>query len=161
MKNFILLYLINVKKSYFTFGEKDSSNYIIRTGMVSNINDKDFIYKVLYSKITTLFEEKIIVRRMYINLFSPNEEPNKHIDSDNSNDKTIIYFPDTELSCSNNKGETIFFDEIEHVSYGVQPIPNRLIIFPSNILHSASSFRNKWRFTIAIKISFLVCNDGV
>lgn len=141
------------KKSYFTFGEKDDLKYTIPTGMVSYIQEDDFIYKAILPKISTLFTRNITIERMYINLFSPNEQPNIHIDSENSEDITIIYYPDTELSSPNDKGETIFYDETKNISYGVQPIPNRLIIFPSNILHSASSFRNKWRFTIAIKIT--------
>jgi len=46
-------------------------------------------------------------------------------------------------------GETQFLidDEIR----GIPPIPNRLVCFDSNILHRATTFRDKFRFTLALK----------
>jgi hypothetical protein len=46
-------------------------------------------------------------------------------------------------------GETQFVidDEIK----GVFPIPNRMVMFNANILHRATTFRSRHRFTLAIK----------
>ena len=35
--------------------------------------------------------------------------------------------------------------------YAVAPLPGRIITFPSNMLHTATGFRNKQRFTPALK----------
>lgn len=49
----------------------------------------------------------------------------------------------------NMGGETQFI--INGESVNVLPQSNRLCIFDSRILHRATSFRNHYRFTIAVK----------
>jgi ectoine hydroxylase-related dioxygenase (phytanoyl-CoA dioxygenase family) len=46
-------------------------------------------------------------------------------------------------------GETYFIqtDFIKGVSF----VPGRMVLFDSNIMHKATSFRNKDRYTIALK----------
>jgi len=45
-------------------------------------------------------------------------------------------------------GETQFYqEEIK----GIRPVAGRIVIFDSNILHKATSFRNQIRYTVALK----------
>jgi hypothetical protein len=46
-------------------------------------------------------------------------------------------------------GETQFI--VDNEIYGVTPVPNRMVYFDASILHRATSFRNRHRFTVAIK----------
>ena len=46
-------------------------------------------------------------------------------------------------------GETQFY--INDDIYGITPVPNRIVIFSANIKHKATTFRNNYRFTVAIK----------
>jgi hypothetical protein len=137
------------KTSDYYYGETDDGDTPC-TGMTSEIN--------LCSDLSLLFHTKLIdhrndfkhlnMYRMYLNCFSPNENPYFHIDGDSG--ITCLYYP-TENWTYNEGGETQFIinDEIK----GILPIPNRMVIFNANILHRATSFRNKHRFTIAIKYS--------
>ena len=51
----------------------------------------------------------------------------------------------------NDGGETQFL--IDDLIQGVLPISNRLVGFDANILHRATPFRDKHRFTLAVKFS--------
>jgi hypothetical protein len=118
------------------------------TGMTSNIKSNNKWY-LIFSKVTSeKFNIQSFPDRMYINLFLPNEVPYFHQDSNDNTRKTFLYYPNQswDINC---KGETSFIidDEIK----GILPIPNRAILFDSTILHSANSFRNKPRFTLASK----------
>ena len=48
---------------------------------------------------------------------------------------------------SNFSEQFLIDDEIR----GIPPFPNRLVCFDSNILHRATTFRDKFRFTLALK----------
>jgi hypothetical protein len=135
------------KISPFYYGETDNTN-TPPTGMVCNID--------LNSEISLFFQEKLIehneilkslnLYRMYINCFSPSENPYFHTDGNSG--ITCLYYPTEEWNYDDG-GETQFIinDEIK----GILPIPNRMVIFDANLLHKATSFRNKHRFTVAIK----------
>jgi Rps23 Pro-64 3,4-dihydroxylase Tpa1-like proline 4-hydroxylase len=88
---------------------------------------------------------------MYINCFAPSENPYFHIDccdEKDDNEVTFLYYPNETWDLDDG-GETQFF--INERIYGVAPIPNRLIYFNANILHRATSFRDRHRFSIALK----------
>ena len=88
--------------------------------------------------------------RMYINCFAPSENPYFHIDSAVPEIKslTCLYYANDAWSLDDG-GETQFYKD--NILYGIPPEPNRMVIFDGRIKHKATSFRNKHRFTVALK----------
>ena len=132
-------------KSSYTYGERDLKTHP-PTGMVHEIKRFEYIYKFFESKIrdSNLVKEMNLYR-MYVNCFSPSENPYFHIDGDDG--LTFLYYVD-EWKLDDG-GETQFL--IDNEIKGVLPIPNRIVGFDANIWHKATSFRDKHRFTLAIK----------
>jgi hypothetical protein len=144
--NFVLDYS---KSALYAYGEADVINRP-PTGLVHNIPKNEKIYE-LFVKKTQQFVSGHILDRMYINCFSPSENPYFHIDccdENVDNEITFLYYPNETWDLDDG-GETQFF--IDERIYGVAPIPNRLIYFNANIIHRATSFRNRHRFSIALK----------
>ena len=144
--NFVLNYS---KSALYAYGETDDKNHP-PTGLVHNITKSKKIYKLFENK-TKAFVSNHKLYRMYINCFAPSENPYFHIDcSDEKDDDevTFLYYPN-ETWDLNDGGETQFF--IDERIYGIAPIPNRLVYFNANLLHRATSFRDRHRFTVAIK----------
>lgn len=136
-------YCLNAKYSY---GESDDINFPV-TGMVCNIQSDESIYQLFEQKLLEKcsFLKNMNLYRMYVNCFSPNENPYFHTDGDGL---TFLYYSNDEWNVQEG-GETQFYvnDDI----YGVTPIPNRLVMFDGMTLHRATSFRSRYRFTVAIK----------
>jgi Rps23 Pro-64 3,4-dihydroxylase Tpa1-like proline 4-hydroxylase len=129
----------------YYYGEKDRSN-TLPTGMVSNLTKNNRWFNFFASKI----EEKCGLYspyRSYINLFFPGEKPYYHVDG-KEKDITFLFYPTLEWDI-NEGGETKFY--INNQVKCITPISNRAILFSGDILHSASSFRSKPRFTLAMK----------
>lgn len=129
----------------YQWGEVDYYN-LPPTGMVHEISETESLYQLL-SLMTQKYVPELKLYRMYINCFAPSEQPYFHTDGD-SGDMTFLYYP-TESWSLNDGGETQFLVNSE--IYGVTPVPNRMIYFDASILHRATSFRDRHRFTIAIK----------
>lgn len=143
-------YVLNYCESAsYTYGEVDSYG-LPPTGMVHQISEIEDIYKLFKSKTEKLVSG-IELYRMYINCFAPSENPYFHTDGDRS-DITFLYYPTTRWEL-NDGGETQFL--VNNEIYGVTPVPNRMIYFDASVLHRATAFRNKHRFTIAIKYGTL------
>lgn len=134
-------------KAPYYYGEPDMIGYP-PTGMIHNIPGHEFIHKLLNRKTLDTFEflQPLKLYRMYVNCFAPGENPYFHIDGESG--YTLLYYPNLEWSLQDG-GETQF--HIEDSVQGISPVPNRLTIFDASILHRATSFRNQYRFTIAIK----------
>ena len=171
---FVMEYCVDA--SYF-YGEADNADTPV-TGMVHNVwvegmtedNLKDDVIpagcvdrKMINMKeFYDLFADKIYERydncskenlvRLYVNCFAPNEKPYFHRDVGiDDHGVTFLYYPHFDYDIDNG-GETQF--DIDRSLYGIPPIPNRLVCFPANILHKATSYRNHHRFTVAIKYVF-------
>lgn len=133
----------------YHYGESDNGdNYM--TGMVHNIPEIEFIYKLIAK---TLYDRVEFIRnmrlyRMYINCFAPSEKPNFHIDGEGY---TFLYYPHFEDIDLNEGGETQFL--VDNNIYGIRPVSNRMVIFNGMIPHRATAFRSQYRFSIAIKYS--------
>lgn len=129
----------------YTYGEPDNFD-LPPTGMVHEIMPGSIIYKLFESKTKNLVSD-IELYRMYINCFAPTENPYFHTDGD-PGDITFLYYPTRQWQLDDG-GETQFL--VDNEIYGVTPIPNRLVYFDASIRHRATTFRNKHRFTVAIK----------
>ena len=135
----------SVVKEIYTFGEKDEAE-VAPTGMSAEIKKGEFIYRFFYEKTQPLVPNRCLLR-MYINLFAPNEIPYFHTDADEG--VTFLYYPHKEMWTPNFLGQTEFY--VNDKSYSVAPEPNRLCFFDASILHRATAFRTKHRFTVALK----------
>tara|TARA_B100000287_G_C20203597_1_gene611066 strand:- start:42 stop:524 length:483 start_codon:yes stop_codon:yes gene_type:complete len=136
-------------RSPYTYGEVDTPQ-TPPTGMVHEIQRDEDIYKLFESRIRNFKPglKKLNLYRMYVNCFSPSENPYFHTDGDKG--VTFLYYVNDQWTL-NEGGETqiIINDEIR----GVLPLPNRIVGFNANLLHRATSFRSMHRFTLAVKFA--------
>ena len=134
-------------QSSYNYGEVDVQG-LPPTGMVHNIKENSEIYQLVKSKILQSYRKvrKLNLYRMYINCFAPSENPYFHTDGDDG--VTFLYYANDQWEL-NDGGETqvIVNDEIK----GILPLPNRMVGFNANLLHRATTFRFKHRFTLAAK----------
>jgi Rps23 Pro-64 3,4-dihydroxylase Tpa1-like proline 4-hydroxylase len=143
---FILDYCFSAS---YCYGESDSP-LTKPTGMVHNVYNTEQIdfFNLFESKIKEKFSSVIESKelyRMYINCFAPSENPYFHTDGEGY---TFLYYANDTWDIDDG-GETQFF--IDNNLCGITPIPNRLVYFDASILHKATSFRDKHRFTVAVK----------
>lgn len=137
-------YCLNANYGY---GERDNTDTPV-TGMVHQIPVTELIYQTLSTKIEEKcsFLSEMNLYRMYVNCFAPNENPYFHTDGESG--ITFLYYLNEKYNIQDG-GETQFL--LDGDIYGVMPVSNRLVMFDANILHRATSFRDRHRFTIAIK----------
>jgi len=133
----------------YTYGEADDA-ITPPAGMIHTIHSNESIYHIFESKIRDTCDsvKGMNLYRMYINCFAPSENPYFHIDGDGL---TFLYYVTNHAWGVNDGGETQFL--IDNEIKGVLPITNRLVGFDGNILHRATSFRDRHRFTLAVKFS--------
>ena len=135
----------------YQYGEVDHPG-VRPTGMTHHIDDNSAIFKLFEHKTMPLMIEKYPkahIYRMYVNCFAPSEQPNFHIDTDDGSDGvTMLYYPNKRWKLEQG-GETQFYMNGE--IRGIVPKPNRLVYFDAKILHRATAFRNRHRFSVAIK----------
>jgi hypothetical protein len=131
----------------YYYGERDN-NSNPPTGMVHNIPEKEKVYHIIRNKIENSIPliKQMEFDRMYVNCFAPSENPYFHIDGKDV--ITFLYYPEKEWSL-NDGGETQFY--VDDNLYGIIPKPNRMVMFDGSIIHRATSFRDRHRFTVAIK----------
>lgn len=140
-KDFVIEYCENASYHY---GEVDRKG-LVPTGMVHEIDETRDIYELFRYKTEQLVSG-MELNRMYINCFAPSENPYFHTDWKDG--ITFLYYPDQRWNLDDG-GETQFVvnDEIR----GIFPTPNRMVMFEGNILHRATTFRDRHRFTLAVK----------
>lgn len=130
----------------YSYGETDSPDDE-PTGMIHEIDKTSEIYELFHTETQKLVPELNIVR-MYVNCFAPSENPHFHIDG--TSGVTFLYYAVDEWNIEHG-GETQFL--VDEEIRGVLPFPNRLVWFDANILHRATTFRDRHRFTLAVKYS--------
>ena len=86
--------------------------------------------------------------RAYINFYSPRELAVFHVDADDPQSTTLLYYPCPTYEL-NEGGATELV--INNNIVGVRSIANRLLAFKSNILHRSTPFKSYPRWTIALK----------
>lgn len=136
----------------YLFGERDTPNSS-PTGKTSLITEDLFTYQEINKFIlTNKFIKNLKIYRSYVNLFLPKEDPFFHID--NENGITLLYYslPSDNKWNIDEHGETQFYIKEKNEIKGIFPIKGRLILFSSNVLHRATSFRTLKRYTVAFKL---------
>jgi hypothetical protein len=116
------------------------------TGLIAPLENKKIIDKLM----NRTKNDNKIMERTYINLFIPNEKPYFHIDNDDPNYKTLLYYVNTEEADWVDEGGETFFLE-KNFKKAVSFLPGRTIVFNADMYHKASSFRTLDRYTIALK----------
>ena len=131
----------------YYFGEYDRED-TLPTGMVSEISEDCEVYKLFESKIKEKVNavKDLNLYRMYINCFFPGENPYFHTDGETG--ITCLFYVNPQVNADDG-GSTQFLIGTDSINF--LPIPNRLGVFDAKIMHRATSFRNKHRFTVAIK----------
>lgn len=137
--------LINLEYHY---GEQDNKD-TPPTGMVSDLPEDSSIFVTLKEIYEKSEHHKLYPRldRAYVNLFAPREVPFYHTDGDCT---TLLYYANP-IWDWNEGGETKFINEIDQDVESVAPVPGRIVIFDGRMKHTATSFRNMHRFTVALK----------
>lgn len=134
----------------FIKGERDrTEDPNTATGEVARLEKNLFTFKVLkkyLSKYKYCNFSKLY--RAYVNKFYPNENPYYH--TDGKNGYTVLYYANPEWKLD-QQGETQFY--LKKQVKGVLPIPGRIVIFSSDLLHRATSCRSMERYTIALKFN--------
>ena len=134
----------------YMFGEGDNDG-MMPTGMTHHVDDRSGIFKLLDDRTSKLMSKypHAYIFRMYVNCFAPSENPYFHIDTDDDSDGvTMLYYPNESWK-PDDGGETQLY--IDGEIRGIVPKPNRLLYFDAKILHRATTFRDRHRFTLAIK----------
>jgi hypothetical protein len=136
-----------IEKLVYVRGERDRDEAFTATGEVSELPHDNTIFKILknyVSKHTSLnFKD---LKRSYVNKFFPNENPFFH--TDGSKGITLLYYPNLDWNIDDG-GDTQFI--IKKEVRGIFPIPGRIVIFPAYLTHRGNAFRNKVRYTVALK----------
>ena len=140
----VFLVLDYCVEASYNYGEFDSPEDL-PTGMTHNIEKSSEIYELFHTKTKHLVDD-FVLNRMYINCFASSENPHFHVDG--MDGITFIYYANDEWNLEMG-GETQFY--IDEEIKGVLPYPNRIIMFDSDIIHRATTFREGHRFTLAIK----------
>jgi len=123
-----------------------------KSGLVHYIDYKSDVYNIIENRLVdkNILTDKNKIDRMYYNLFLPNENPQYHVDSKNNNDITVLVYLDNIEIDMNENGCTEF--DIDSLVLGIPHIKNRVVVFNSTIKHRATSFLDKDRYSIAVKI---------
>ena len=150
-----------VEKLKYSYGEADNIDSP-PTGLVAEISNTSLLYTTFFTKLKNIPELNVLkCTRSYVNIFSPNEKAYYHVDN---TEYTALYYPNRDWNI-NDEGETKFlftntnFNSIEQntivknypIIISIAPIPNRLVIFKGDIYHTATSFKNSHRFSLAFK----------
>ena len=141
-QNYVLDYC---EGALYKYGETDNDGGPT-TGVTHDIPNDQYIYKLFRTKTQPLVPDESKFYRMYINCFAPRELPYFHIDGYSG--VTFLYYPQHDWK-PDDGGETQVY--VQGNIQGVVPLSNRLMMFDAQLQHRATSFRDRHRFTIAVK----------
>lgn len=122
------------------------------SGSRSDLVHSSYTFQCLKNYIEKNVEDitKYNLVQAYVNHFSPREIPYFHVDSDNPNNITIVYYADVWDNYDINEGGGTEFLVDDNI-ISVIPKSGRFVCFNSNNLHRATTYRNNHRFTVAFK----------
>ncbi len=138
----------------YTYGQQDNPD-TPPTGMVAELgldlekqnfvkDLRDLYMSLCPSEITTQYNQ---MDRAYVNLFAPGEHPYYHSDGDCM---TLIYYVNP-IWHPNQGGETKILQSSDRDVFAISPVPGRIAVFKGSLRHTATSFRNMHRFSVALK----------
>ena len=118
-----------------------------------NLSNDKFFTENLFSQIKKVTDKNLSIERVYANGQTFGLDGEFHIDDEDENSYTFLYYPvkDWHLAW---RGETVIVDEEGNI-HTIYPRPNCAIMFPSNWVHcgrSPSKHFSDLRITIAYKL---------
>jgi len=125
------------------------------SGMAHDIPENHPIYSMITNKVKQ--HTNLPICQMSINCIPTGVRPFWHPDvpahglPPGEKAFTFLYYPHKEWDVDEG-GETHFV--IDNIGYILPPLPNRMVMFDSRIIHRATPFRNRTRFSVAIKTMF-------
>tara|TARA_X000001036_G_scaffold197543_1_gene186014 strand:- start:358 stop:1539 length:1182 start_codon:yes stop_codon:yes gene_type:complete len=112
-----------------------------------------------------------ILKRSHANIFAPREPAYYHVDDESDEAWTFMFYANNNWDI-NDGGETKFITNLQNKKenyegteypeiIAIPPIPGRMLLWKSNVLHTATPMRNTHRFTPTFKfIKFLKEKHG-
>ncbi len=156
----------------YLYGEVDDKD-LPPTGMATGeyTNTKTFhaLWKVCEEYLPQT--HGCILKRSAANIFAPKETAHYHVDDESDEAWTFMFYANNNWDI-NDGGETKFITNLRQGAntdggddfpeiIAIPPIPGRMILWKSNILHTATPLRNTHRFTPTFKfIKFLKEKHG-
>lgn len=147
--NGIWNYLREPKWEFWHTSNPDSSNFF----WYMDFSDNEFFTKDLFTKIKKSIGNNFSIERVYANGQTFGLDGEFHIDDEDENAYTFLYYPVKDWNLSWG-GETVIIDSNSNVN-NIYPMPNCGILFPSNWLHCGKSPSKNFtdlRITIAYKL---------
>jgi hypothetical protein len=117
-----------------------------------------------YFNLNEIKNKRVEIIRQYINFSTPTTVDMVHVDSSTvtPNAYTLVQYGNF-IWNYNWHGETVFYNfDINEILFSVMPKPGRVVLFNSNIPHSArppSALADYSRYTIATKILLMDKNE--
>ena len=144
-----------VKSCPYYYGQVDNvASGHAPTGLTSGV-DLDEEVAVMLDTFLRKKMDLPTLKRVYVNMFGPNEISHFHIDDSLENTYTGLYYANVETWDHQAGGETQFLmvdsNGKNSQTYGILPIPNRMVLFDSRMTHKATPFHRRHRWTIALK----------
>lgn len=154
--------VLDVKNMPYLFGEVDNVD-LPPTGMSTGDYLGTKVFHALWDFCETHIPELhgCILKRSHANIFAPREFAFYHVDDENDDAWTFMFYANNSWDI-NDGGETKFIinkkeegkldgaDDYPTI-WAIPPIPGRMLIWKSNILHTATPLRNEHRFTPTFK----------
>lgn len=152
--------IINSKRWRYNHYSKVSEMYDVPFWSM-NLIEESFFNTDLLNIIEKTFLKKFKLNRVYLNGQTFGQNGSFHTDSEEPNTYTFcLYLADISRDLVDTAGGYIYFkipDEKYKICY--EPIYNRGILFPSNILHMASHFTRfimKMRLCVSWKLEEII-----
>jgi hypothetical protein len=136
----------------YEWGESEGPQYP-PSGMISEIDEGVQVYESLVSSINKTFKQfsNRTPTNCYVNLFAPKENSYYHNDAQPGyTGTTFVYYPQM-IFDNNDGGETFIYDKVDDLTIAVPPKPNRILRFKTPVLHKATPFNTRHRFTVVVK----------
>ena len=154
--------VMDVKNLPYLFGEVDNVD-LPPTGMSTG----DYLGTKIFHTLWEFVEKHCpevhgyILKRSHANIFAPREPAFYHVDDEREDAYTFMFYAN-ETWDINDGGETKFITNLKEegklegdkdypLIYAIPPIPGRMLMWKSNILHTATPLRDAHRFTPTFK----------
>lgn len=141
-----------LKSPNWQFGHVSQKADIHKKFWIMNLAEHEFFNTYLFKKIQSLTEKNFDLLNVYANGQTYGQSGSWHLDSENLNDYTFLYYANLKWNASWG-GETVF--NVNNTLQYFIPKPNSGLLFPSSIWHYAKSASRDFfdlRTTIAFKL---------
>jgi hypothetical protein len=135
---------------FFTESDRDE---LPPTGASSELSVGSYTLYMLDKKIQEILSDKNLkIFRAHVNCFVPNENPYFHIDTNDPNDISVLYYANPIKDYDIDLGGcTEFLNVEDNTLKSIFPLGGRICIFSANTYHRATPFRAGHRFVVNLR----------